>query len=207
MIARIASFLNLAGPDLIFIAIILAIVIGIPGLVVLVIYTVNRRAKKAGEIAEAKPYEGIGGWLILVAFILLRAPIAVTVTLFRSVFPLLQHDVWIALTSKDSETYHPFWAPLIVSELIANIAFLGLAIFALILFFRRKRSFPKFVIALYLAHFAWELCLTLISRWIPGTADEGDTSNLVDTIGLALGCAIWIPYFLVSKRVRATFIK
>jgi hypothetical protein len=157
-------------------------------------------------MGSQKSYEGIGGWLILVAFILLRAPIAVIVTLVRSVYPLLQHDTWIALTSRDSESYDPLWAPVIVSELVVNLVFLGLAVVVLVLFFRRKRSFPKFVIALYLAHLIWEIGLALVFRHIPATEEAG-TSSLVDAIGLAIGCAIWIPYFLVSKRVRATFTR
>jgi Protein of unknown function (DUF2569) len=154
-----------------------------------------------------KTYEGIGGWLILVAFILIRAPIAVIVTLVRSVLPLLRHDTWIALTSQDSESYHPLWAPLIVSELVVNLVFLALSIVVLILFFRRKRSFPKFVIGLYLANLIWEICLTLVMRHIPAMSGEPATSSLVGAIGLALACAIWIPYFCVSKRVRATFTR
>jgi hypothetical protein len=156
--------------------------------------------------APARSYEGLGGWLILVAFILLRAPIAVLVTLFRSVFPLLVHDTWAALTTKGTEAYHPLWVPLIVSELIANFAFLALAFIVLVLFFRRERSFPRLVIILYSAHLVWEVCLALVLRQIPATAEAG-TSSLIDAIGLALACAIWIPYFLVSKRVRATFTR
>jgi len=154
-----------------------------------------------------KSYEGIGGWLILIAFALIRAPIAVVVTLVRSVFPLLQHDTWIALTSQDSESYHQLWAPLIVSELVVNLIFLALSLIVLILFFRHKRSFPKFVIALYLSNLIWEICLTLVMRHIPATSGEPATSSLVGAIGLALACAIWIPYFCVSKRVRATFTR
>ena len=142
-----------------------------------------------------KSYEGIGGWLILVAFALIRAPIAVVVTLVRSVFPLLQHDTWIALTSQDSESYHQLWAPLIVSELVVNLIFLALSLIVLILFFRHKRSFPKFVIALYLSNLIWEICLTLVMRHIPATSGEPATSSLVGAIGLALA---WKQRKLVS---------
>jgi len=159
------------------------------------------------NIKTEKTYEGIGGWLILVAFILIRAPIAVIVTLVRSVFPFLRHNTWIALTSQDSESYHPLWAPLIVSELVVNLVFLALSFVVLILFFRRKRSFLRFVIALYLANLIWEICLTLAMWRIPATSGEPATSSLVGVIGLALACAIWIPYFCVSKRVRATFTR
>src|SRR2546421_3242626 len=203
MIPLPASFFNLVGPDLIVIAIIFVVIVGIPALI---IFIVNRRSKSPAGVAEAKSHEGIGGWLILVAFILLRAPIAVVITLTRAVFPLLQHDTWVALTTKDSELYHPLWAPLIISELVVNFLFLAFAIAVLVLFFRRKRSFPKLVIVLFLANFIWEVFLILVYRRIPTTADEFG-SSLAQAIGLGIGCAIWIPYFLISKRVRATFIQ
>jgi len=152
-----------------------------------------------------KTYEGIGGWLILVAIALIRAPIAFCITLFRNVFPLLRHDAWVALTTKDSDAYHRLWAPVILSELVVNVIFLALALFALVLFFRRKQLFPKFMIGFLLANLIWQISLALVYRQIPAMAEE----SLFDaeTIGQIIGCLIWIPYFLVSKRVRATFTR
>ena len=152
-----------------------------------------------------KTYEGIGGWLILVAIALIRAPILFSVTLFRSVFPLLRHETWVALTTKDSEAYHPLWAPVIVSELVVNVIFLALAFLALILFFRRKRLFPKFMIGLMLANVIWGILLAFVYRKIPAMAEESLFD--VETVGQIIACAIWIPYFLVSKRARATFTR
>lgn len=40
------------------------------------------------------------------------------------------------------------------------------------------------------------------------TASESETENLLaSTIKSAMVCAIWIPYFIKSKRVRNTFIR
>jgi hypothetical protein len=47
MIAHLASFMNLAGPDFIVIAIILCVLFGIPALIALpIVFIVNRRNKK-----------------------------------------------------------------------------------------------------------------------------------------------------------------
>jgi hypothetical protein len=47
MIASLASFFNLAGPDFIVIALILFVLAGIPALIALpIIFIVNRRSKK-----------------------------------------------------------------------------------------------------------------------------------------------------------------
>jgi hypothetical protein len=47
MIAHLASFMNLAGPDFIVIAIILCVLFGIPALIALpIVFIFNRRNKK-----------------------------------------------------------------------------------------------------------------------------------------------------------------
>jgi Protein of unknown function (DUF2569) len=208
----IAAAQNFIWADILVILIILAILAVPAGIVLLILHFVKvRRRTPPSPPAEAKPtgssksYEGIGGWLIWVAIILVRAPIAITVTLFRSVFPLLRHDTWIALTTRNSEAYHPLWAPVIVSELVFNVLFLALILAALVLFFRRRRSFPKFMIFLFLMNLVWEVSLGLVSRQIPTMDDDSSNRSFVYAIGAALACAIWIPYFKLSKRVRATF--
>jgi hypothetical protein len=211
-IMPIATTQNFIWADILFILIILAIFAVPAGIVLLILRFVTiRRRTPPSSPADAEPtgssksYEGIGGWLIWVAIILVRAPIAITVTLFRSVFPLLRHDTWTALTEKNSEAYHPLWAPVIVSELVFNILFLALILAGLVLFFRRRRSFPKFMIFLCLMNLVWEVSLGLVSRQIPTMDDDSSNWSFVDAIGAALACAIWIPYFKLSKRVRATF--
>lgn len=210
MISLTAVLSSIGWPDILVILMILAFFAVPAGIVLLILRIVKIRNRNsptppvATELGDrAKSYEGIGGWLILVAINLIRAPIAFCVTLLRSVFPLLRHDTWVALTTKGSEAYHPLWAPIIVSELIVNLTFLGAALVALVLFFRRKHLFPKFMIGLILATAIWEVLLGFVLKQIPDAG--GDSTVFSGAIGLVLACAIWIPYFLVSKRVRATF--
>ena len=198
--------------DMLVILVMLAFFAVPAGIVLVVLRILKIRKRNRARLAvpteanePAKPYEGIGGWLILVAIILIRAPIAFGVTLFRSVFPLLRHDTWVALTTKDSEAYHPHWAPTIISELVVNVIFLGAALFALVLFFRRRQLFPKFMIGLFIANGTWEILLGFVLKQIPDS--QGDSAIFIGAIGLVVACAIWIPYLLVSKRVRATFTR
>jgi Protein of unknown function (DUF2569) len=208
----IANAQNFIWADILVILIMLAIFAVPAGVVILILRIAKTRRKtppplpaEAASAGSSKRYEGIGGWLIWVAIILVRAPIAICVTLFRSVFPFLRHDTWIGLTTKDSEAYHPLWAPVIVSELTVNFMFLALALYTLVLFFRRKQLFPKFMIGLMLANLIWEVLLGFVLKQIPDAA--GDSLVFVGAIGLVLACGIWIPYLMVSKRVRATFTR
>ncbi|HXI98946.1 MAG TPA: DUF2569 family protein, partial [Gemmatimonadaceae bacterium] len=64
---------------------------------------------------------GIGGWLLLPAFGLCLSPVRQLVDLFHTFKPISEPGVWSALTSPGGEQYHPFWAPLLIFELVANL--------------------------------------------------------------------------------------
>src|SRR5262249_13163714 len=77
---------------------------------------------------------------------------------------------------------------LVVLFLAALLAFF---VFAAIAFFRRLSIAPKLIIALYVLNFLGQLS---------GPADP------VRRVFAVVWVGIWIPYFLVSKRVKATFV-
>jgi hypothetical protein len=133
---------------------------------------------------------GIGGWLILVAIslavnpILLIAAIAVDLRLLG-----------FGLAAK------PGLAVLIMAEAITNtimlIAMAGLNV----LFYRRMRQFPRWMITYLIAGFVVALCDHIGAMiFAPSTSWLGVFRSLI-------GALIWIPYFLQSQRVEQTFVK
>ena len=83
----------------------------------------------------------------------------------------------------------------------------GIAVFlvyAAFRFFKKKRNTPATMIAFMITGIVANAVLMGINA-------AGDMEPLVVICGKALaegvvGAAIWIPYFLVSKRVRRTFV-
>jgi len=147
---------------------------------------------------------GIGGWLILVAFGLIASLVRVGVN-FVSTWPSYSVESWSDLTTRGSESYHFLWGPYLCWALLANIATLILLMLMLILFFQRRRIFPRVYIG-YLGFAALVALIELIAaQSLPDT--DKNLTPVKDLVRVLITCSIWIPYMLVSRRVKFTFVR
>jgi len=150
--------------------------------------------------------KGLDGWLILVGIGVVIRPIYVLVALY-SLLPLFSDSTWEAVTTVGSEAYHPLWGPLIIGEIIYNLVLVAVSIYLIYLFFSKHYLFPNFFIAILVASLifivldSWFLILILPNEpmFDPETTKEFARAFVVGII--------WIPYMLVSKRVKATFVE
>jgi hypothetical protein len=156
---------------------------------------------------DAHRYQGLKGWLVLVAIGLIVTPIKLSILLFTSLLPAFREETWSVLTSPGSEKSHPLWAPILIGELSMNAIFIVADLGLLVLFFTKSRNFPKAVIAFYLANLVFVVADFFVADLIPSVATQADPGSLKELTRTVVGCAIWVPYFLVSKRVKATFIE
>ncbi|MCJ7547681.1 MAG: DUF2569 domain-containing protein [Deltaproteobacteria bacterium] len=163
---------------------------------------------KAQKNRDAAPqqYDKIGGWLILVAIGLIFAPIRLLVVLFKDLLPALSADTWSRLTTPGTEAYHPLWAPLLFFEIIGNCLFILSPIIIAVFFFQRRRFVPRLFIVLLLANLVFVTIDYFAADLIPFVAAQEDLGSLKELIRALIACAIWVPYFLVSKRVKGTFV-
>jgi transglutaminase-like putative cysteine protease len=148
--------------------------------------------------------EGIGGWLTLVALHHIVRPIAfiyVLITLFPTVF---HAEGWRLLTQPGHPEFHPYWAPVLLFELLYNSLCLIFSILLLILFFMKRAAWPRCYIALFIALFLGVCLDTFLTHQIPA-ARGAMAANIRAVVQIIITGAIWIPYCLVSKRVKATF--
>lgn len=149
---------------------------------------------------EKKGPDGIGGWLILVVIGLFVSIIRIGISIFTDILPLLD--------KLDSISNHGGIGALIYFELIINSIFVLYAIVLLILMFNYSRFFPRFIIVFYISNLVFVILdLILVSNNpILGQIKLGGVtySELLRSI---IGTSIWVPYILMSKRVKNTFIQ
>jgi len=163
---------------------------------------------KAQKNADAAPkqYDKIGGWLILVAIGLIFTPIRLLVVLFKDLLPALSADTWSRLTTPGTEAYHPLWAPLLFFEIIGNCLFILFPIIIAIFFFQKRRFVPRLIIVLLLSNLVFVAIDYFAADFIPFVAAQEDIGSLTELIRVFMAGVIWVPYFLVSKRVKGTFV-
>lgn len=150
---------------------------------------------------------GLGGWIVLVQIGLIATLFQVALQLLNYNLPSFGPEYWNILASPQGEMYHPLWAPLIVFEAAANVLLLVLAVFTLVLLYRKKALLPRVIILLYSANLLIGIIDYILIMNIPVASELEDGSSLRDLIRAALTCALWVAYFRKSERVKNTFIR
>jgi hypothetical protein len=149
----------------------------------------------APKFSTFNDLEGIGGWLILAAIGLGISPLRSIHGIYVSLHVLYgsQFQNWLST--------HPGEAGLILFEAVTNTLFLITLVTLNFLFYRRKKEFPSLMIAF----FALQSILSLVDHAI--VLHYHSRSSPATLIGSILGAALWIPYYLRSQRVKATFVR
>lgn len=154
--------------------------------------------------------QGIGGWLVLVAIGLIIGP------------ALLANLAWRdfqTLTGPDHALLGlrlPGFPALLGFELVRNLALLGASLVLPVLFFKEKKIFPRlyqiwlaFSLAAALAEYTLSFSLSNSGSWEGAKVviQNLHSKLAVNAAEYALSAVIWIAYFQVSQRVKATFVK
>lgn len=149
---------------------------------------------------------GLGGWLILVAIGLVVTPLRLLFLVGWTQRHIFSQDVWEAVTLPGGAAYQEWLGPLIINEVAGNLAVLVLGCWALVLFFRRHRFFPRVFITMSVLGLVLVVCDAVAAHYlITGTDNTGDTWM---EIGRSLmQVCVWVPYMLLSKRVKYTFTR
>lgn len=128
------------------------------------------------------PVPPIDGWLILPAIGRLLDPVLRLVDLYKVV------ALWLA----GLVSLGPLFALSIVEYLFM--------VYLAFMFFQKRRVVPKILIAFFAYGAIW--AVISLDKWFPLYDLASPLSRI---IGL-LSAPIWIVYFLVSKRVKRTFV-
>jgi hypothetical protein len=153
---------------------------------------------------------GIGGWLIVILIGLFATVIAFVVQINDSM-KFFEPDLWHSLTTYDSEIYHPLFGTWIIYETALNILTAFLIIFILVLMFKKSRLFPKlmifyFISAIFFRGIDYYLGYIVLSDLSKVTDVLNTNPDINDLIRSVVQAAVWVPYFMKSKRVKVTFL-
>ncbi|WP_416397428.1 DUF2569 domain-containing protein [Allohahella sp. A8] len=158
-------------------------------------------------VEKQKSLEGLGGWLVFIALGILVSLINIAATVMPNYLELFIDGSWTQGTTPGTELYHPLWMPIIVGEISTYMLLFLAWSYLAFSFLSRKSCFPK----LYILTKLFTLLFILIQSYlyqlvIPGRAffDIESTTVFLRTL---VTTAIWVPYLLKSKRVKATFTR
>ncbi|WP_367075035.1 DUF2569 domain-containing protein [Paenibacillus pabuli] len=149
---------------------------------------------------------GLGGWLILIQIGLLLTIVLLAVQLIQQIVPIFTTETWELLTSKQSDYYHPLWGPVLIFELVYNVLFLLFSLYTVFAFYSKKAILPRLMMIFYSVSLVVGIIDYLLLLQIPMASDLEDGSSMREIAKSVLTCAIWIPYFIKSVRVRNTFV-
>lgn len=158
-------------------------------------------------MTEEKNLEGLGGWLILVGLGIVVAPLRIIGVLFPTYAEMFANGSWAALTTPGTEAYHPLWAPILYAEMAINVGLILTWLFIAFLFLLKKRVFPKWYIGILLFTLVFIVLDALALKAVLPLEPVFDTSTITELGRSLVAVLVWVPYMLVSKRVKATFVK
>lgn len=156
---------------------------------------------------EQEELKGLGGWLILVGVGIIISPLRLAYGFGPMYYSIFTDGTYEALTSTGSGAYHPLWAPLLIGEAVYNSLMVVASVYLIYLFFAKHYLFPR----VYIGIVAISLVFIPLDAWLGSFVitdepmfDANTTKEFARTLISAL---IWVPYMLVSRRVKATFIE
>ena len=155
--------------------------------------------------------QSIGGWLYL--WLVTVAYLASTILIdVIGTLPSVHPDIWALAGDSTASSYHHLLKPLLIFSLTIKIALLMyFCLWVAPDFFKLRQRASKMIVAFLLAYL---LSLVLerslwifIRRSFPYMLllAEGNPIFTKQVIIAGISCLIWVPYFLLSRSVKATF--
>ena len=151
--------------------------------------------------------EGLSGWLVLVGIMLVVTPLRLVKFLNETFPPLFEDGTWEVLTTPGPPPYHPMWGPLLITEIAANCTFIVVAVWLLVLFFRKSWQFPRVFVAFLVTSLLFIAVDALAVKIVLPEQPLLDGETMVEFTRSLVGAGIWIPYMLMSTRVKNTFVR
>jgi len=150
---------------------------------------------------------GIGGWLVLVALGIIISPLRMLFVMVPEYSGLVNDGTWAAISSPSSESYSLAWTLLISAEVLINAFLVGCWLYIGYLFFTLKKSFPSWYIFVMIFTGIFIIIDAAAVKVLLPDEPMFDPATTKELARHGVATAIWVPYMLLSKRVKATYGK
>jgi hypothetical protein len=139
---------------------------------------------------------GIRGWLILHAVGIIASLLAGVIYALISLWSL-------------KEVIGAAYGPYYLLRIVVNIGILFYLFILALRFFGKRRNAPQTVIRFIIIQLVVSIFFFIVGLVVMGGDDPLFLTSLLlsnNFIVQGIAAAIWIPYFKISKRVKATFV-
>lgn len=156
-------------------------------------------------MSENKNIEGIKGWLYLIAIGVVIMPCKIAILL--ATYPIMfSNGTWDILTTEGTKLYNPLWAPLLSGEIFINSVLILAWVFMAYKFFTKSKLFPKLYIGVVIFSLVFIISDAYAFNMIHPAEPVFDPDTVKELMRSIITVVVWVPYMLMSKRVKATFI-
>lgn len=162
---------------------------------------------KPKEAAEKRSGKGLHGWLYALGVDVILDTVFAAKAVLEDTATTFGNGAWSALTHESSGAYNPLLANLVMIGLAVEVCLLAANGYLVYLFFQQRRSFPKLYITVAVLALAFEF----LDLWFVSLIEGPDFVITAYEQGLlvwhTLATVAFVLYLLLSKRVKATFVK
>ena len=156
------------------------------------------------ENQKVLAYDKVGGWLILPAIGLIVTIAGRIYSLATEYLPLFTNGIVSNILRARTGLLSPYLIPTLFAEIAVELLVVVFSALLLVQLKNCKPNFPRNMIVFYLSNLFVNTLDLVITPMVSPTNAIPDASY--QAVGNALGaCVVWIPYLLVSKRVKGTF--
>ncbi|MBI3005379.1 MAG: DUF3857 domain-containing protein [Ignavibacteriales bacterium] len=161
---------------------------------------------KSTEVRAPAEFVGIRGWLYLPAAGLILSPLTYAWQIIQTFPSIFNVSRWEQLTTPGQPEYHPMFASFLISELFIYVCFAFISVGVSIYFFRKKKEAPRLMIIWLLTSSIFPI-VDAVAAWLVGITETIFPPLEMRQVGSVISSVcIWIPYFIISQRVKSTFV-
>ena len=174
-----------------------------------VIWAIIRSRKNEKIVVDEDGNEvrsGLGGWLILVGLGVVFSPLRLLAEVPKTFLPIFEDGTYEIVTTPGTEAYHPFWSALIWGEISYNTLIFVASLYLAYLYFSKKSLFPKFYTWIAVGSLAFILLDAVLIKVVLPNEPIFDPDTIKEVARSGMVVLVWVPYMMLSKRVKATFV-